>query len=519
MLKIHNTFFKRSSSLTHASLTMFLKPVKCKTEFNSIIDEYNIGLTNIIIGIEARTGTPLYCVDEPILSNEELNYLSIIIETLVSEGYDNIPPAKELEEICQRKGIDYELLLENYERFSYFLARGITGYGPLYPLIRDDDIEEIAVDQASKPASILHRRLGLGWIDTNIVLDQESLDAMVLYLSRRGGKSISIAHPYVEALLPEGHRLAATYGREISRHGSSIIIRKHTERPIPLPKLVSNGMLSTLMAAYLWFLIENRASILIIGPTAAGKTTLLQALLALIPSNRRVVTIEDTPELNLSFHKRWDGLITRHVYFSEQGEDIDLYKLTKFALRRRADYIVIGEVRGEEAQLLIYASTSGHGTLATFHAENAELALLRLRAPPLNIGESFLLTLWSIVVVKRVIDPVTGIEERRVTEVVEIDPNTPQIRLHKVFGWDPASYTHTPVSVDELIKKSIRLKHIADAIGADEEYLAKELSERERVIRDLVERKIYDYILFVAEMDKFYRRKLVNVSKGGIIEN
>jgi len=471
------------------------------------LDEYMIGPVKVIIGL--MNMKPIYCIDEPSLTPKDYDVVRKLTDIIVSVGYDTLPSGEELVKLCRRYKLPYQYISEKFIELQYFIEREISGYGPLYPLIRDVNVEEIAVDGPSRPVSIFHRRYPFGWLDTNIVLPASEVDRLVLVLARRAGRSLSIAHPYAEGLLPEGHRLAATYAREVSRFGSSLVIRKHLEEPISIVSLIRDRVLSTLTAAYLWLLLDFKAAMIIAGPAASGKTTLLQALLGLIPSLERIVTIEDTPELNLSHHPRWDSLVTRYSY-ARGGEDIDLYKLAKFALRRRADYIVIGEVRGEEARILLHAAASGHGALATFHADTAESAIMRLKAPPISIGDSFIPLISAIVIVKRLRRGLVGEEVRRVSEIVEIiEESRGRWSLHRVITWNPRKDDHEPSDPRELVKNSYRLRRMAMAYGLAEEWIVHELEKRVRLLEDMLSRQLTDYSEVARRIDELAANMLI----------
>ena len=460
-----------------------IKIIKCEEKMSNVLKEYTVGPTKVVIGLRSilsEEDYPLiYCIDEPQIPQSLVRIIHNLTEALLAEGYSSLPhTSKEVKRICREYKINCSVLKDYFIEIKYYAERELSGYGPLYTLMNDPYIEEITVDRPGMPVAVFHSLYPLAWLDTNVILSESEIDDLTLTLSRRAGRTLSIAHPYTEGLLPEGHRIAATYGREISRFGSSIVIRKHRQKPISIIELIKQRVLSPLITAYLWLLLDLKAPMLIVGPTASGKTTLLQALLGLIPASRRIVTIEDTPELNLIHHRRWDSLTTRYTYLSSEGEDIDLYKLAKFALRRRADYLVIGEIRGEEARLYIHAAVSGHGALATFHADTAESAILRLKAPPIGIGDAYIPALWSIIVVKRVHTPLEGIELRRVVEIKEVVEENGSWRLQTIFKWTPAKDAHEPEEIDELLEKSKRLQAYSEHTSISLETIKRELKSR-----------------------------------------
>ncbi len=416
--------------------------VPCTSIIKVKIVEYRISNYKIKIGFD---------------ENDELRYC---IDPIIEEPQEIINTHR----VEDDKTSDATLTTDDVENIEKLVEEKLAGYRELKVLIEDEDVEEIAATRHDQPIAIIHRKMPLGWIKTNILLNENDLDELVIFLSRRAGRNISIAHPYVEGLLPEGHRLAATYAREISRYGSSFVIRKHISKPITPPMLIRNRVISLLALAYLWQAIQEKKTILIVGPTAAGKTTLLQSLLLLLPPYRRVVTVEDTPELNLSYHDNWDSLVTRHTYALSEGEDVDLYKLMKFALRRRADYIVIGEIRGEEAQLLSYASTSGHGVMATFHAETSEAALSRLMSDPFNLKKGQLASISVIVVIRKINLPNSLLEFRRVVEISEIVYRRGDLSVINVFKHNVVTDRIEPTVLEGLVERTFHFKDYRDEI-------------------------------------------------------
>ncbi len=389
-------------------------------------------------------------------------------------------------------------LIEIYAKqpvsINYYYRKLVSGYGPIYPLIKDNHIEEISANSTDSEVQVIHRKYNwYGWISTNIKVGKEAIDRLVLRLARKMGKHISIAQPVAEGLTEDGLRISLTYSKEVSRKGSSFVIRKKPSTPWSITKLIDIGMLNSLIAAYAWLILELRGSILIVGGMSTGKTTLLQGLLTLIPPTRRVVTIEDTPEIS-GTTGYWDPLVERVVSIGD-SINIDMYDLLKFSLRRRADYIVVGEVRGKEARLLIQASRLGHGVLATIHGENADSIIERLVAPPISIPKNLLSSIWSIIVLENV----QG--HRKVKFVYEIDK---KIRIHEVFRRIPGGNSgYIPRDPVELAKKTIRLAELLD-----EETLVSELVERASFLDRMVARGIFDLPRLGEELMKFYYEQL-----------
>ncbi len=482
---------------------------KCNEKINKILKKYTTsGLVEVTIGINDKDEL-LYCIDEPEMDKNErlIEEVTKLIDIIFSTDIDlsEIYNPRRLKELSSKYQLDYHLLSSNVTKIVYFLNKVLSGYGKIYPLTRDKYIEEIVVNKPGSYALIFHRLYNHTWIKTNVFLDDKDIDDIVIRLSRIAGKELSIAHPYIEAPLPDGNRIAATFSNEITRFGTSLVIRKHLEEPLTPSDLVRNKLISSLYMAYLWLLLRLRATIIIAGPTASGKTTLLQALLMLIPPTDRVVTIEDTPEINLRYHDNWDSLVTRIIPGTSSGENINLLDLTKFALRRRPDYFVIGEVRGEEARTLIHAAASGHGALTTFHADSALSVIQRLKAAPISIGESFLQLIWSIVVLKRVKNR-DGTYARRVVELYEIKPASDRIELLKIAEWNKEVDKLLPDSVEELVNKSYRLDTISKMLYISKNEIVHDIIE----LKDIIEKCIKcQYTTFINTIRKYYNEKQI----------
>ncbi len=293
---------------------------------------------------------------------------------------------------------------------EHLIVRDVLGYGVITPLLADEDVEDIVLSAPNTPVQIWHRKYPqFGWMRTNIVLDDEHAKNMISRLAFRAGKSISILQSVMEGILPEGYRVSATWMDEVSPRGSSFTIRKFRSRPLKVKDLVDNGSLPSYVAALLTSYTLRKRFIMIIGPSGSGKTTLLNALLLEIPDNMRVVTIEETPEINLGGRTGWKPLTTRWDRDPEQ----EMERLLRVVLRERADYIAVGESRGREARLVFQAAATGHGCLTTFHASTIKELQARLISSPLKIDRDMLGLMDAIVILET-----WGNEKlRRVSEV------------------------------------------------------------------------------------------------------
>ncbi|MCE4617553.1 MAG: type II/IV secretion system ATPase subunit [Desulfurococcales archaeon] len=372
-------------------------------------------------------------------------------------------------------------------------------YSKLHPLIIDENIEEIVVPGPGKNVYVVHKLMPGAWIDTEIKFTKEELDSLVFNLASMIKRNISLLTPMAEGLTPEGHRVSLTYSDEISRWGSSIVIRKYPEKPIPINKLVATGMISALIVSYLWFLIENKRFIIIAGDMGSGKTTLLRALADLIPPYYRVLTIEDTPELRLT-HPRWEPLISRPSYPGADFMEVDIHDLVKFSLRRRTDYIIVGEVRGIEAKGLAQAVASGQGSMTTIHADSPSTVMTRFMMEPISLPEYFLKLIDVIVQMKRIARGGSTLY-RRVVEVAEVIEGVPQT----VFKWNPYLDIFTPQSSIDLLGKSVLLRNLAEKEGLSLPEIRDDLDSRISFINKLVEK---DAETIRGDIGEFYSTKL-----------
>ena len=373
------------------------------------------------------------------------------------------------------------------EKVKYYLKRDILGFGIIDPLFHDPFIEDITCGGPQKPIFVYHRSYeGLG---TNVSFrDEESLDSFVMKMVHRAGKHVSAAHPIVDASLPGNHRLAALYKKEVTTMGSSFTIRKFREDPITVVDLINSDTLDVDMAAYLWLMLDNKKSIMVIGSTGGGKTTILNAITGLINPSFKLFTVEDVAEINIP-HVNWFSLVSRASFGLESQGEIGLFDLLKSGMRHRPDYILVGEIRGEEAYVLFQAVATGHGGIATMHADDAEAAVRRLQQKPMDIPPAYVPLMNCIVTVKRVRlkteSASSNVMARRVTEVTELLSHN---SLNSVFAWDPAYDGYL-----DSLAKSRHLPRIALDTGVDMADIAEDLARRKSVLTWLMSRGVRDY--------------------------
>jgi flagellar protein FlaI len=431
-------------------------------------------------GVRVKIGTRgcdvLYVVEEPEVSLEDIDHAVDWVLERVLQG----------ELVANPRSI-VSWNLSSLEDYLYFKI--VSGLGPIAPLILDPYIEDVYVSRDVGRVFVVNNKLSwTGWLKTNIMLEPSLVDRVVVSISRRIGKHISQAYPLSEGAYGGYLRVSLIYGEAVSTIGSSLVIRKKSTSTWTITRLIEEGTLDKFIAAYLWLLLEERGWVIIAGHVGSGKTTLLQALLTLIPPGRKVIAIEDTPELSGSTGI-WEQLIEKTEVFTRESQ-IDSYTLLKFALRRRPDYIVIGEVRGVEARLLVQASRLGHGVLNTIHADTPESVIKRLMAPPISIPRNLLNNIWSIVVVG--VDP-KG--KRGVLALAEVDEKAEPVYILK----NPDS----EVDPVEIAKSSVRLKR--GYIGVD---LQAEIERRALFLEKITEKGVFEIENLVEELSRFYSKGL-----------
>jgi len=443
----------------------------------------------------------LYRIIEPQLSADEDKQLVKTENTLVEElEVDFSALKKQTAEKYLFEKIDsvisyygMQMTQRTREIMDYFIKRDFIGLGPVEPMFQDPNIEDISCDGTGIPLYIYHRDPRFGSIRTTVSFKEEDeLNSFVMKLAQRCGRSISVADPLLDGALPNGSRVQATFGTGISMKGSNFTIRKFTKDPLTFVDLVNYGTMSAELLAYLWMAIEHGKSVLIAGPTACGKTTLLNTISLFIRPELKIVTIEDTPELRLP-HENWIAQVARTGFGPEGASgkklgEISLFDLLKASLRQRPDEIIVGEVRGKEAYVLFQQIATGHPGMSTIHAESMEAVINRLTTPPISLPASLVQHLDILLVMTRVRQH--GKYIRRVKEAVEVtgfNPEKDRPFLNTPYRWTPATDKFNYEG------KSGVLKEIMETLGSTPEGVFGELDRRVKVIEWLVTSGIRDY--------------------------
>ena len=388
---------------------------------------------------------------------------------------------------------------EAVDKLTYYVIRDFIGYGKIDPLMKDHLIEDISADGVNIPIYVWHRMYES--LPTNVIFkDKAELDSFTIRMAYLSGKNISIASPILDASLPDGSRVQLTYGNEITRRGSTFTIRRFRVDPLTISDLIAFKTISSELAAYLWYVVENRASVLVAGGVASGKTTMLNCLSMFIKPEMKVVSVEDTQELNLP-HENWIPSVVRLGFGQEdkKGGTITLFDLLKAAVRQRPDYIIVGEVRGEEAYTLFQAMATGHLGMCTMHAESVEAVMNRLESEPMNIPKPLIAMTNVIMVMTRT--EVDGKPARRVnnaTEVLGFDPKSTGIATDEVFHWNPKFDRFSGSNHSILLEKQMKKLEI------DEEAVKRELNRRQTVLDWMAGKAIRRYTEVATVIREYY---------------
>lgn len=447
-----------------------------------------------------ETKSLYYRVTEPILTEDEKKKLEKI-ETLLTEVIDvKLSDAKEGSTIDYLEGkvrvvlekAKIELDNKEYIRIMYYIYRDFVGLNDIEPLMHDPYIEDVGCSGLNIPIFVFHRRFGS--VETNLVFrDFEYLNNYVIKLSERCGRYISYAKPLLDGTLPDGSRVQASMAKDVTTKGPTFSIRKFRRNPFSPTDIIQLKTASAEMLAYLWFLVEHGISALVCGGVATGKTTFLNCISMFVPPENKVISIEDTREINIP-HENWIPAVTRAGFgMPEAGGgrygEVGLFDLLKESFRMKPDYVIVGEVRGREAYVMFQGISSGHPSLGTMHAGSVEDVIKRLVTPPIELSPSLIETLDLVLVMAKVKE--RGESARRVKSVHEIqgvDVKTKRAHTVKPFEWIP--------SVDEFKNNLIQsqlIRRVSFETGMPYNKIMKEIEDRKKVLEWMVKHDILHF--------------------------
>jgi len=380
---------------------------------------------------------------------------------------------------------------EEFDAIKYMMIRDKVGMGVLEPLLLDSNIEDISCSGLGR---IFVEHNVFSSLKTTISFEKiQELNSFVIQMSEKVGKPITYRNPIVDTALPDGSRINIVFGEDVSKRGSNFTIRKFMGVPISILELIEFGTIDYTMAAYMWMMLRAGMNCFISGGTASGKTTMMNAVTTFLPPEFKIVSIEDTPELQVP-HKNWTREITRTTR-DDSGSDVSMFDLLKAALRQRPNEITIGEIRGVEGNIAFQAMQTGHSVMSTFHATSVEKLIQRLTGDPINVPRSYVDNLNVVLIQSAVNVPGKGLERRvmSINEIVGYDSESQAFNFMDIFKWDPATDTFKFTGKNN----SYLLEHkIAPRLGIPENQVRKiysELARREKILRKIHQANITNF--------------------------
>ena len=394
-----------------------------------------------------------------------------------------------------------------YNALKYLLRRKLEGMGVMDPMIQDTNIEDIS---CSGLGNIFVEHKIFGGLRTSMGFDtNEALDKFVIELAESIQHPVTFRDPVVDATLPDGSRINIVYGTDVSKRGSNFTIRKFADTPLSIIELVQFGALNFDMAAYLSIILQEGMNVWVSGETASGKTTLMNALTTFIPPESKIVSIEDTPEVQVPHHN-WIRGCTRGSAKEEDSSEVSMFDLLKAALRQRPNLIIVGEIRGAEGAIAFQAMQTGHACMSTFHAASVSKLIQRVTGDPINVPKTYVDNLNVVVIAQQLRLP-NGSLGRRLTsinEIVSYDSVSDSFSFIEVFNWNPVTDTFQ----FRGFQNSYLLENkIAPRRGLPEEkrrQIYKVLKQRSEVLKRMSEQGKTDFYEVYAVLSKAYKEGL-----------
>lgn len=454
----------------------------------------------------------IYNVIEPVISEEETKLMEKVSDALIEMVEVELTAIKDagkameyikenVSKIVKEFGI--ELGQNQYIKMMYYIYRNFVGYNIIDPLMQDPNIEDISCDGVDTPVFIVHRKYGS--MKTNVIFtDAEKLREFVTKLAQRSGRYVSYAEPILDGTLTDGSRVSATLAGDVATRGPTFSIRKFGEKPFsPVDHLELNTASSEILA-YLWYMLELKANMLIVGGTGTGKTSILNSICMFIPPESKIVSIEDTKEIRIP-HEHWISGLARVGFgiplpTGEKYGEVSMFDLLKESFRQNPEYVIVGETRGIEAYVMFQGMASGHCSLSTFHAGSLDSVLKRLTTPPINLSPSLIESLNVVLIMAHAREK--GKSARRLKEFVEIvsvDTKTDEVKTNVLFMWDPTTDSY------QKVNESVILRKLIEAKGENFEDALAEIEKRRKVLDWLYSQGVKDYKEVVGYINMYYK--------------
>ncbi|HWR27698.1 MAG TPA: type II/IV secretion system ATPase subunit [Candidatus Thermoplasmatota archaeon] len=387
---------------------------------------------------------------------------------------------------------------EEKKSIEYDITKNIIGGGPLEPFMRDPYLEDIHIITGEN-VHLIHKVFEM--IKTNIFIDKAWANTFSQEFSEKIGSPVSEGQPIADGTLPDGSRVNIIHSKDVSLKGPTMTIRKFSETPISVTQLMNWGTFDAGVAAYLWLCLQYGRSLFVCGETASGKTTTANAIIPFIPPEKKIFSVENTPEVQVP-HAVWQQLLTKST--GPKEGHIELEDLLRAGLRSRPDYIIPGETRGIEGRVVFQAMQTGHPVITTFHAGSVTKVIQRFTGHPINIPKPFMDNL-DVVLIQMAVER-KGKRIRRVLSVDEVEGYNKEvdgIMSRKAFEWNAVDDTHSfKANRNSYILES----RIAKMAGlTDPMKIYEEFDRRKHILERMLEEKIFDYYEVVQFIWTFYR--------------
>lgn len=460
--------------------------------YRGVDDSYDLyGASKVEIKYDENHQKILYKIIEPELTDlekdqlEELKRAFIYVFEKFSPEFIDVSGKQLIIDGTKELAKKYRIKIseESFEKITYYLIRDFLGLEILEPIMHDHFIEDVSCDGLNVPIFVNHLKYGPLEVNRKYQ-DPIKLNSFIVKLAQKSNQEISLSKPILQGALPDGSRIEAIYGKEVSEKGSSFTIRKFREEPFTPIHLIEFGTMPPFLLAYLWLAVENKQSLLVSGGTATGKTTILNALSLFAPPTSKIVSIEDTPEINLP-HEHWLPMVARG---GEDNSAVTMFDLLKASLRERPDYIIVGEIRGEEAAILFQGMATGHAGMGTVHAEKFTDLVNRMVIDPINLPPQ-LLTELNIAIFQKQVKIKNNVVRRTYSVVEVIDYNS------KKDKFTTNEFMHFDAKNDEFVfeQTSAIISHLIEIRGGNEDSLWTEIEKRRRILDYMHKHKVLEF--------------------------
>ena len=473
-----------------------------------MIEKYDIGEATVYITRDGR-----YLVHEPHLPKGAPDLYDQIVRRIdhgvgftLEDDADPDTRARKFEDSfwdVARRIKKYDQARSMFRQLKYYIRREHAGYGVVDVMMRDPQIEDILCSAPARNIRLNHKKYSgmFHSLESNVRFESPSdMERFIQKVYGRTGTEPTESKPMSVTYMADGSRISSTFGSQVSKPGAAIAIRKFPSTPLTITHMIETGTITSRMAAYVWTLIDAKAVGLVIGVTGSGKTTLLGALTSMMNPRWRILTIEDTLELQIPHHD-WVRLNSRKSYgMLSNSFDIPIRALIDISLTQKPDYEIVGEIRLNDMDSLFQSVGTGHGGLTSFHASTPDGALTRMRGNKISEGE--LALLWFTI--HSAVYQADGRNVRRVSDISEVlQDKEGGVYTHTIFQHDPFAKDDSKRFIEEApLDESVRYKEAAAVCGIEDR--AADLDRRVRLLDRCVAEKAHDVKAVFAILGGYY---------------